>query len=175
VRKLTNRKIRWIIRQRNKNTPIKEIAAVMKVTERRIYQLQKQYRETGKIPILKQAGRKPKPIDSKTEKIILKAYKTYKLSPVILEKLIERDYSIHIPHNTIYKVMLKHGLVKENMNKKKQRKWVRYEREYSMELWQGDWKRLDEKWIIAFMDDSSRLITCYEYLIMQLQKIQSRS
>ena len=175
MRKLTNRKIRWIIRQRNKNTPIKEIAAVMKVTERRIYQLQKQYRETGKIPILKQAGRKPKPIDSKTEKIILKAYKTYKLSPVILEKLIERDYSIHIPHNTIYKVMLKHGLVKENMNKKKQRKWVRYEREYSMELWQGDWKRLDEKWIIAFMDDSSRLITCYEYLIMQLQKIQSRS
>ena len=161
MRKLTNRKIRWIIRQLNKNTPIKEIAAVMRVTERRIYQIQKQYRETGKPPELKRAGRKPKPIERKTEQIILNAYKTYKLSPVILEKLIERDYIIHIPHNTIYKVLLKHSLVEENMNKKKRRKWVRYERTHSMSLWQGDWKRLDEKWIIAFMDDSSRLITCY--------------
>jgi len=47
------------------------------------------------------------------------------------------------------------------MNKKKRRKWVRYERKHSMSLWQGDWKRLGEKWIIAFMDDASRLITCY--------------
>ncbi len=30
-----------------------------------------------------------------------------------------------------------------------------------MSLWQGDWKRLDDKWIIAFMDDASRFITCY--------------
>jgi len=160
-RKLTNKKIRWIIRQLNKNTPVKEIAAVMRVTERRIYQLQKQYRETGQIPELKRAGKKPKPIERKTEEIILKAYKTYKLSPVILEKLIERDYSIHVLHNTIYKVMLKHNLVEESMNKKKQRKWVRYERENSMELWQGDWKRVGKRWIIAFMDDGSRLITCY--------------
>jgi putative transposase len=52
-------------------------------------------------------------------------------------------------------------MVEENMNKKKRRKWVRYEREYSMSLWQGDWKMLGEKWIIAFMDDASRFITCY--------------
>ncbi len=79
----------------------------------------------------------------------------------MLEKLIERDHSIHIPHNTIYKVLLKHSLVVESMNKKKRRKWVRFEREHSMELWQGDWKRLGEEWIIAFMDDASRFITCY--------------
>jgi hypothetical protein len=39
-RKLTNKKPR-IIRQLSKNTPIKEKAAVMRVAERRIYQIQK--------------------------------------------------------------------------------------------------------------------------------------
>ena len=118
VRKLTNKKIRWIIRQLDKGTPVKEIAAVMRVTPRRIYQLKKQYEETGEIPELRQPGRKPKQIDRETEETILKAYRKYKLAPVMLEKLIERDYCIHIPHNTIYKVLLKHGLVEENMNKK---------------------------------------------------------
>ena len=117
--KLTNKKIKWIIKQLNKNTPVKEIAAVMRVTPRRIYQIKKQYEETAKIPELKQPGRKPKQIDEKTEQIILQAYQKYKLSPVSLEKLIERNYSIHIPHNTIYKVLLNHNLVGENMDKKK--------------------------------------------------------
>ena len=129
MRKLTNKKIRWIIKQLE-GTPVKEIAAVMRVTPRRIYQLKKQYEETSKIPELKQSGRKPKQIDEKTEQVILQAYNKYKLIPVLLEKLIERDYSIHIPHNTIYKILLKHNLVEENMNKKKRRKWVRYEREH---------------------------------------------
>ncbi|AEA46105.1 IS481 family transposase [Archaeoglobus veneficus] len=145
----------------NKGTPVREIAAVMRVTPRRIYQLKKQYEETGKIPELKQAGRKPKLIDPDIEQIVLQAYHKYKLSPVTLEKLIERDYGIHIPHNTIYKIMLKNNLVEENMNKKKQRRWVRFERKHSMSLWQGDWKKLGNKWIIAFMDDASRFITCY--------------
>jgi len=165
VRKLTNKKIKWIIKQLDKGTPVKEIAAVMRVTSRRIYQIKKQYEETGQIPELKQAGRKPKPIPEETEKIILKAYQKYKLSPVLLEKLIERDYSIHVPHNTIYKILLKNNLVEENMNKKKRRKWVRFEREHSMSLWQGDWKQIEingkNRWIVAFMDDASRFITCY--------------
>ncbi|MBE8540507.1 IS481 family transposase [Geoglobus acetivorans] len=161
MRKLTNKKIKWIIKQLNKGTPVKEIAAVMRITPRRIYQIKKQYKETGEIPELKQPGRKPKLIPKETEQIILQAYQKYKLSPVPLEKLIERDHSIHIPHNTIYRIMLKHNLVVENMNKKKRRKWVRFERTHSMSLWQGDWKMLGEEWIIAFMDDASRFITCH--------------
>jgi putative transposase len=68
----------------------------MRVTPRRIYQIKKQYKETGKIPELKQAGREP--IDEEAEEIILKTYEKYKLDPVALEKLIERDY--RHPHPT---------------------------------------------------------------------------
>jgi putative transposase len=32
-------------------------------------------------------------------------------------------------------------------------------------MWQGDWKEFEidnsKKWVVAFIDDSSRLITCY--------------
>jgi putative transposase len=54
----------------------------------------------------------------------------------MLEKLIERDYGIRIPHNTIYKVLLNHGLVEENMNKKK-KKWALFRTLNPMSLWQG--------------------------------------
>ena len=51
------------------------------------------------------------------------------------------------------------------MRKRQQRKYVRYERAHSMSMWQGDWKEFEldgsKRWLIAFMDDSSRLITCY--------------
>jgi len=50
-----------------------------------------------------------------------------------------------------------------NMKKRKQTKWVKFEWEHFMSLWQGDWKQItidgQVKWLIAFMDDSSRLIT----------------
>lgn len=51
------------------------------------------------------------------------------------------------------------------MKTRQQRKYVRYERAHSMSMWQGDWKEFElngsKKWLIAFMDDSSRFITCY--------------
>ncbi len=76
MRKLTNRKL-------DKGTPVKEIAVVMRVTPRRIYQLKKQYRKTGEIPELKQETQTDK---LRRGKIVLEAYQKYKLSPVPLEK-----------------------------------------------------------------------------------------
>ena len=78
---------------------MREIAAVMKVTPRRIHQLRKHYQETGEIPELKQAGRKPKQIPKETEGIILQTYNKYRLSPVLLEKLIERLRHPHSPQH----------------------------------------------------------------------------
>jgi len=43
-----------------------------------------------------------------------------------------------MPHNTIYRILLNHERVVPCMKKRKQRKWVRYERNHSMSLWQGD-------------------------------------
>ena len=165
VSKLTNRDIERIIKQWQKEKPVAEISQYFQVTRQRIYQVISTFKEIQEYPALKQPGRKPRTIDSETEELILASYHANNLSPTHLEKKIEETHGIHIPHNRIYRVLLYHGLVEINMKKRKQRKWVRYERDHSMSLWQGDWKEFTmndrKQWLIAFMDDSSRLITCY--------------
>jgi len=165
VSKLTNRYIQKILRQWLKEEPVAQIAQEFQVTRQRVYQLITLFKEKEECPKLKPPGRRPQPIDPKTEGIILESYHANKLGPIHLEKKIEEIYRIRIPHNRIYQVLLFHGLVDINMKKRKQRKWVRYERDHSMSMWQGDWKEFDmdesKKWVIAFIDDSSRLITCY--------------
>jgi len=165
VSKLTNRDIQRIIRQWLKEKPVAKIARDFQITRQRVYQLITKFKEIEEHPELKSPGRRPRPVDPKTEKIILESYRANKLGSIHLEKKIEETYGIHIPHNRIYQVLLFHGLVEINMKKRKQRKWVRYEGDHYMSMWQGNWKEFDinesKKWVIAFIDDSSRLITCY--------------
>jgi len=165
VSKLTNRDIERIILQWGKEKPVAEIARYFQITRQRVYQLIDEYKKAGKYPLLRQSGRKAQPIDERREALILEMYQANKLGPTHLEKKIEETQGIHIPHNRIYRVLLNHGLVEINMKKRQQRKYIRFERAHSMSLWQGDWKEFEldgsKKWLVAFMDDSSRLITCY--------------
>ncbi|MGQ9515159.1 MAG: hypothetical protein ACUVTL_08965 [Thermoproteota archaeon] len=59
-----------------------------------------------------------------------------------------------IGQRTVYKIICKYGL---NRPLRKPRKRLRWEREKPNDLWQTDWKWL-KKWIIAYLDDQSRLI-----------------
>ncbi len=165
VSKLSNRDIQRIIQQWVNEKPVVEIARYFQITRQRVYQLINQFRESGEYPVLRQSGRKPQAIDDRAEELILETYQSNNIGPIHLEKKIEETLGIHIPHNRIYRVLLNHGLVEINMKKRQQRKYVRYERTHSMSMWQGDWKEFElngsKKWLIAFMDDSSRLITCY--------------
>jgi putative transposase len=54
--KLTIKKIRWIICQKGKNESSGIMAKIQHITRRRIDQLWKQYRSTGEIPIIGEAG-----------------------------------------------------------------------------------------------------------------------
>jgi putative transposase len=165
VSKLSNRDIQKIIQQWIQDEPVIQIALKFQVTRQRVYQLITSFNDQWEYPWLKRPGRKPQPIDGRTEELIIESYHAHQLGPTHLEKKIEEIHGIHIPHNRIYQVLLSHDLIEINMKKRKQRKWVRYERDHSMSMWQGDWKELDidgsKKWMIAFIDDSSRLITCY--------------
>lgn len=88
-----------------------------------MYKIINKFREIGKIPFLQRPRRKTIRGRRRNKNKILEAYREYNLRSVHLE---DRSFmectSMHIPHNTIYKVLLKHGSVEENINKKKQRK-----------------------------------------------------
>jgi putative transposase len=109
VRTLTNKDMPRIVKQWLNGKPVRMIAEFFQVTRKIIYQIINMFMETGGIPFLQKPGRKPKEIDEETEAIILETYKQFNLGPVHLEKKIEEVHGIHTPHNTIYKVMLKHG------------------------------------------------------------------
>ncbi len=157
---LTKRKVRCLIRWKERGESSKDIAQDLKVTKRRVNQVWRQYKETGEVPeIGNDVGRPRKENTEREMQIILEAKDKYKLGARRLEPIIDRDYEVHIPHNRIHRYLLEKGLAKENPNKKKRRKWVRYERQHSLSAAHMDWHDNDYgKKVCAIEDDASRSI-----------------
>ena len=158
MKKLNQKKIRWIIRAMDGGKRSKHIAGVYKISQRRVRQLYKKYKDSGEIPILQKCGRKKREITKTEENTILKAYAEYRVNALALEKVIDRHYGMHIPHNQIHKVLKSNNKAKDEPNKQKQRKWVRYERKHSLSLVHVDWHEHASKQVIAYLDDASRMI-----------------
>ena len=83
------------------------VGKIQGITRARVWQLYHQYLSSGEIPEPKKPGRKRKEVPDEEKKLVLEKYDQYKLGPLALEAKIERDTGIHIPHNRIYRIMLK--------------------------------------------------------------------
>ena len=156
--KLTDKGVRWIIDQlRMGELSVRQIAKHKNVTPRRVRQLWQIYKNGGFIPQLTWHTPSPKPFDPEEVEIIKKAKNKYKLCATSLEKIIEKEKDVHIPHNRIHKILKQEGLAQDQPNKQKRRKWVRFERKHSNSMWHTDWTELKNgKQIITFEDDASR-------------------
>jgi putative transposase len=148
--KLDEKAIKWIIREKEKGTLAKEIAEIEGVTPRRVNQIYRQYRDTGEIPKLRKPGRPKKELTEEDIKVIKDTHEEYRCNAIVSQKILkERGYNIS--KNKIHKVLKMLGYAREEKNKKKRKKWIRYERKHSMELWHTDWFFCDGKWIIVWM------------------------
>ncbi len=156
--KLTQKKIRWIVKRYEDGMPTSEIAFLMNVTERRIRQIIQSYKEKGRLPGLKKPGRKRRELTLEEKEIIMEAYEKYKFGARLLERILDERYGVHIPHNKIHEFLKEKGIAQENKNKQKKRKWVRYERKYSLSLVHMDWHEKDGLHICVIEDDASRYI-----------------
>jgi putative transposase len=95
--KLTKKKIKWIIRQKELDESSGVIAKIQRITRRRVDQLWKQYRETGAIPIIGETmGRPKKPIRVEESTVIDEAYRRFRYGARLLEKLIRKVYALAI-------------------------------------------------------------------------------
>ncbi len=117
-----------------------------------VMKLWRRYRAEGKVPELGKPGRRPgEGISDEEMAIILRARSEYKVSATLLERIIDGEYSVHIPHDRIHEVLKSMGIAKDEPRKQRQRKWVKYERRYSNSLWHTDWKLLEgHGWLIAY-------------------------
>jgi len=128
------------------------------VSARRVRQLQQEYVETGEVPKLGRPGPKAKELPEEVKKIVEEEWKENPVGALTLERILEKKRFLSVSHNKIHEILLETGLSKPNLRKSKRRKWVRFERKKSNSLWQIDWTRLKDKWVIAIMDDASRFV-----------------
>ena len=161
VVKLTDKKIRYIIRAKTNNISPKRIALEIVVSESTVKRVWMYWMKNRELLPIKKFSRKSQDLDGESVDLILEIHKKQRLGARRLEKIIEFEHGIHIPHNKIHKVLLEHGLANESKNKKKRRKaWIRYEREHSLTAVHLDWhtSKINGKELCVVLDDSSRCI-----------------
>ncbi len=142
--------------------PTKYVADLFGVSQRRVQQIAKYYRETGEVPILKKPGRKPyRKYSRRLEEVIEMYAKKHGLGATGIAKLLRRKRGIKIDNNYVHKVLKMKGLAREERNKKgRKRPWVRYEREHSLSAVHMDWYYNSELdvWVCPVLDDASRFL-----------------
>lgn len=165
--KLTDRKIRWIIREKSKDVlSTADIARLQNVSESRVRQLLSEYRKTGYIHILNKPGRPLRNVSCFEVSAVLSVFRQYPCNALTLESILLNRHGIKIPHNRIHKILKDYKLASNDTNKQRRRKWIKYERKHSMSLWHTDWYQIKDgrwkgKWLIAYLDDTSRFVVGY--------------
>ena len=165
--KLTDRKIRWIIKEKSKDvlsTP--DIARLQNVSESRVRQLLCEYRKTGYIHVLNKPGRPFRPLSYSEISTVLSVFRQYPCNALTLESILLNRHGIKIPHNRIHRILKDYKLASIDLNKQRRRKWIKYERKHSMSLWHTDWYQIKDerwkgRWLLAYLDDASRFVVGY--------------
>ena len=102
------------LRRKNDGWTTYQTRKIAGISIRRVNQVWKQYQLIGEIPeIGKSNGRPKKPIEEWEIQMVRQAYEKYRVSASTLERLIDRDYSRHISHRKIHKILLDLGYAKK--------------------------------------------------------------
>ena len=162
--KLTDKAIRYAIRQREKCRGTRVVAEELGVTQRHIQRLWAEYLRTGKVHEQRPAGRPAGPDPSEQEISAVLDVHGRKPAGVIRTAMRLRKEGHDISRYKAYKIMKSKGLVEDSPAKSRQRKWVRYERIYSNAMWHTDWHamkdpRMKGMNLITYLDDASRCVT----------------
>jgi transposase InsO family protein len=128
------------------------------VSQRRVQQIIKRYKETGLEPILgENVGRPFKPYDDQESEIVQEAHARYRFGARMLEVVIRKQYKIRISHNRIHMYLKHQGLAQDDEKKQKRRKWVRYERKHSLSAGHIDWHEWDGNQYQGLRDPGRRI------------------
>jgi transposase InsO family protein len=165
ARKLSDSQVTWIVRARAHGTSCKDIARTLEnaVSVRRIEQVYSEYRETGHVPSFGKPGRPKVDIPSEERKAIGYARSRFKVGACHLVPVLRRYYGIQTNHMRVYRVLREEGLLYSRARRGIRRSWIRWEREFSNELWHIDWHLIKDPrwrgmWLIVYEDDASRRI-----------------
>lgn len=160
--RLNKTKVRKIIKQKQYGLSSRLIARHLGFSKRRINQVWKYYKSTGKHLEIKKSGKERYRFLTQQEiDLILRIQKKQGCGARVIGKILRRKYNKHMGHKLIHMALLENQLATPNKNKQKRRKpWVMYEREHSLSAGHMDWHPC--KWrngyVCVVLDDSSRKI-----------------
>jgi transposase InsO family protein len=97
-------------------------------------------------------------VTSSIAKTIIKIRRKTKANEYAIESKLNAK-GIDISHASIYAVLKENGLINGLSRERKQRTYVRYQRDHPNSLWQTDLSNWKERVLIAYIDDYSRFIT----------------
>ena len=155
---------RWIIRRRLQGWKINEIAEALRVNEKTVDRWCSVHRKLGweglhvKSKTLHNYWQTPQ----ETVDLILKLRRERHWGPCKIEGYLKNyggDDVTAVGHNTIHRILIEAGL--NNPIPAPRKVWGkrRFERPYSNNLWQADYKMTEkDEWMISYLDDHSRFV-----------------
>lgn len=161
--KLDESKVRWIVRAKERGERSRDVAFVQGVSVKRVNQLYARYRKEGSIPVLKSPGRPRIEIPFDEREAIRNAKRRFGVGACYLVPVVKRFYGMDTNHMRVHRVLKEDDLLSSRARRYIRRKWLRYEREHSNELWHVDWHDMKHpsyqgKHLIVYEDDASRRI-----------------
>ena len=162
VTRLDAKQIDYIIRECEKVRKTAQIAAEVKIGQRRVQQIWAVYRKTGSAPVLKDPGRPEIHPTQKQIDVVLAAHDKMPAGVTRTTKYL-RCRGTQIREKMVYRIMKENGMVTASAAKSRRRKWIRFERKYSNAMWHTDWHamknpRFQGYQLITYLDDASRCV-----------------
>ena len=160
MKPISKRKKRYILRHFDAKSR-HQLAREMKVGRSTVYRITRNLRgcKLSCLPPPAKCGRKPHIFTPDEVQIAVAYRRKYRANCNTLQMLIREHEGIVMPHNRIWEILRREGLIHLQKKRKKRKEWVRFERKHSLSMWQTDWKQLKNgNWLIAFKDDAARLI-----------------
>jgi len=138
------------------------VARQFGISQRRIQQLAKRYRETDVIPKAGVRGRRPYArYPSDLADLVLRLHRRTRRGAVAIARHLRIRHGIRVRNGVVHGILEGAGLVRENPNMRGRKKpWIRYEREHSLSAGHMDWhyNSVLRKWVCAVLDDASRMV-----------------
>lgn len=161
IRKLDSLSVRYIVKEKKKSTLNEIIARNLDISIRhvqRIWKLFKNHKINDIFYFPKKPGRHAGSEPGRKEHSTL--IDILKSAPRNAQTVYNHLKNIcYIPRDAVHKLLLAENYASKHRGRKRQCKYLRYERHHSNTLWHTDYTQLsNKKWLIMYIDDSSRLI-----------------
>ena len=154
---------RWIVRRKLEGRKASDIAAALRIDERTVYRWWSFYRKSGweGLCVKSKAPHTYWKTPQETVELIFRLRREWNWGPCKIEGYLKNHCENITPvgHNAIHRILIQAGL--NNPIPQPRKVWGkrRFERPYSNNLWQSDFKMTEtDEWMISFLDDHSRFV-----------------